>query len=66
VRADFRALRAAAAAVWIVKVAITDTPRTVKTLLRILVSIELEEDFERIAHFQLIPITQLYSRSLRG
>jgi hypothetical protein len=37
-RAAFRALRAAAVAAWIVKAAISNTPRTVKTLFRILVS----------------------------
>jgi hypothetical protein len=36
----FRALRAAAVAIWIVKAAISNTPRTVKTLFRILVSLE--------------------------
>ena len=36
----FRALRAAAVAIWIVKAAMSNTPRTVKTLFRILVSIE--------------------------
>jgi hypothetical protein len=40
VRADFRAFRAAAVAVWIVKVAISNTATTVETLFLILVSIE--------------------------